>query len=289
MRATARGSVYRAAPMTAPPAPPTRSATYGAGALAGAGLGLLAIIALLAGLSIVVRDANARAKEDRMVAGKISVVGAAKLREWTSDRVSVQVPSGWGLIATGKVAFSPNLINKYGQVVLHRWRSSLDEPPADNACEQGLVCFEIQYETPRATGTIVGTQVVNTAKKPWEFASKTSRELTTNANADARERFVDLGPVVVPQDRWMWRLTTRLRDQQRVRYLFATCQGGRVDRFWTIGFYASAQDDLTDEISDVLRSLELDAPTPKRPERTTQRAKGERIDSDCSDVLDPAS
>ncbi len=261
------------------PAPAPRSATYSNATIFASGFGLLLLFALLGVLSVVVRDANADALVDRVVPGKISVVGAAKVRSWESKGFQVQIPAGWGNIATGKVDIENTgdlaqldpedraaRLRQFEarRLVIHRWQGTLDAPAGVTDCQGGTVCAEIQVE------------------QGYGRRDRTVREFATDRVAeyanDKDLRFIDLGPVTARGGRWVWRWSARLGDQERTAYFFATCQGARVAQYYQVILRAPAAAKVQEQFADMLGSITTDLPSQPRGERGRER--------DCSDVVD---
>ncbi|MBJ7469892.1 MAG: hypothetical protein JHD16_01255 [Solirubrobacteraceae bacterium] len=264
--------------MTAPSTPP-RSASYSSATIFASGFGLLLLLALLGVLSLVVRDANADALQDKVVPGKIGVIGAAKVRTWESKGFDVQIPAGWGNIATGPVelANTGDLARltptqraarertfAARRLVVHRWQGTLDAQPGETECRLGTICAEIQVEQGYGRRD-------RTVKK---FATERVTEYADDKNL----RFIDLGPVTARGGRWVWRWSARLGDQERTAYFFATCQGGRVAQYYQVILRAPAAANVEDQFADLLASVQTDLPSQPRGERGRDR--------DCSDVVD---
>lgn len=267
--------------MTAPPSQP-RSANYSSATIFAAGFGLIALLAVLGVLSAVVRDANADALEDKVVPGKISVVGAAKVRTWQSKGFEVQVPAGWGNIATGPVAYDKSgydrltpeqraerdLWNDTRNLVIHRWQSTL-APSTGGDCLRGTLCAEIQVENP-----------VETKSKANKSVKQFAVERLSDSRAADELKFIDLGPVTARGGRWVWRWSAELGGQRHTIYFFATCQSGRVAQYYQVVFRAPAGAEVKEQFADLLASITTELPSQPRSDSDRPR--------DCSDVVSPS-
>lgn len=265
--------------MSAPATEP-RSASYGTTTIFAAGFGLLLLLAALGVLSAVVRDANAGALEDRVVPGKISVVGAAKVRTWSSRDFEVQIPSGWVNIATGPASLE-NAAQLEGltasarrateqaferqAVAIHRWQGSLTDAATQTDCRPGTICAEIRVE--RSPGR-KDLPISTFAKDKVGAFEQDERGIST----------IDLGPVTARGGRWVWRWSGKLGGERRTSYFFATCRGARVDQYFQVTLQAPASVDVQDQFADLLASISTKAPAQPRSDQ------GEA--SDCGDVVD---
>lgn len=228
-------------------------------AIIGAGLGLLALFGTLFVLATVVSDTNAEVRETKVLAGKVSVIGTAKVRDWSTSLFAMQVPADWANIATGQA-----LDEKGGDLegnYIHTWQGNREVPARGGACDDDVECLSIQIDQEGFRGKL---------DSPRQAALREQRRVKEETKGYL---YRDLGPVTSLGGRWTWRWVYDQGGREHVNYFFATCADGKPNAVWTVRTSAPEGEYPYEEFSNALGSM------------TTADAS-EPASGDCARVLD---
>lgn len=253
----------------APPAPDAGTVHTGAErfsplALVGAGLTLAVLFATLFVLGNVVHDANAEQRETDVLPGKVSVVGAAKVRDWSTAGLSgftIQIPAGWSNIATG-LAKDPKTGEEQENNVVHVWHGRRDEPVTPAACDKDVACLRITVNRRRDDKGRIAS------------AEEAARLSQCDAQRHRSYKYRDLGPVTTLGGRRAWRWVFDQRDLEKITYFFNTMADGKRDALWTVQTWAPAGTYADQQFATTLNSLTTVAESEPIPESRSRSRDG---------------
>ena len=245
--------------MTAASSHPTNS-SYGTRTLALAAGALIALAALLAGLGVVVHNATSRGADDNVYPGKISVIGAAKVREWDGRNFTLSVPASWGQIATGPEIFKNASQQHFKPDVQEDiWEGQPSQAKPSTTCDPKLPCLDLQIERP-------------TKAHALPTAAAYAHQQASFARQNPNSHYIDLGPVTTGgEHRWVWRWLSQTGQRESRSSIFVTCSHGAPAELWQVTTSAPIGASPTAAFSQILDSIHSSLPTQPR-------------DGDCGDV-----
>lgn len=200
--------------MTAKQQKGTKARGRSAGTVGALGALVVAGAVLAAGASAPGDDTD-NPSDGRVLPGKVSVLGDAKVRRWTGQTFSLEIPLDWAPITEDRSK------GVYAWALPARGSSLEDRDVVQAAAD-------IDW-TRASRATSARVRVERVAKAPTAKASAT--KLST-LNADYANRFNDLGSVTIGE-RFTWRL--ELAAAQRTvesHYFFSTCNGATRQETW---------------------------------------------------------
>lgn len=204
----------------------------------------LAALVLLAGLfwaaSRVPRGDEENPTNGEVIPGKVSVIGEAKVRRWTGEDFTMEIPLNWAYALDDKAR------RTYGWTLL---RENRDVDTKARATAASNPNWTAAQET-----VVARVRIEIRAPKTKQGKTVSARTLAYDADDASGDSFVDLGSTHFPpaaankQGRAVWRLevstpgTVVTPSTIETHYYFATCDGRRQHKTWHIVLNRSALD-----------------------------------------------
>jgi hypothetical protein len=209
---------------------------------------------LAAGTLLIGDGGGSNPTDGRVHPGKVSVLGRAKVRTWSGQTFSLQVPLKWQKIVENPATHT------------YAWA----EPSAGGTLSSAAAVAQAAGDWSKAK------DVARTRLTVQLLPSSAGRDAEASARAFARSDplytngFLDLGPVVFGPR--AWRFNVSMAGTVETHYFFSTCADGRRRESWHItidraGLQAQQAGEQARTISSIFSSLKTTFPGSRSASR----------------------